>query len=123
MTRTEEHCEQVGLAEALYKLGVCFLQIGYTAQALDHLQQSLALAQELGDSLGQALALAQVKHPDCLSDLTFIRSDLHPPPLRGRLRLPASGAAVCCCTLSRAAVCCCTLSLSSYSGAAARQLL
>ena len=62
-TRTEGHCSQVGLAEALYKLGVCFLQIGYTAQALDHLQQSLALAQELGDSLGQALALAQVKYP------------------------------------------------------------
>ena len=52
--------DKVGLAEALYKLGVCFVEIGYTAQALDHLQQSLALSQELGDSLGQALALSQV---------------------------------------------------------------
>ena len=52
--------DKVGLAEALYKLGVCFVEIGYTAQALDHLQQSLALSQELGYSLGQALALSQV---------------------------------------------------------------
>ena len=52
--------DKVGLAEALYKLGVCFVEIGYTAQALDHLQQSLALSQELGDTLGQALSLSQV---------------------------------------------------------------
>ena len=32
---------------------MCFLEIGYTVQALDHLQQSLAISQEIGDSMGQ----------------------------------------------------------------------
>jgi tetratricopeptide (TPR) repeat protein len=59
--------DKVGLAEALYKLGVCFVEIGYTAQALDHLQQSLALSQELGDTLGQALSLSQVMVVLCAS--------------------------------------------------------
>jgi tetratricopeptide (TPR) repeat protein len=95
-------CMQVGLAEALYKLGVCFLEIGYAPQALDHLQQSLALSQELGDSLGQALALAQLAalylaHAEATRALAVYDEALHLFLHRGHVRGQVQYLCLCVC--------------------------